>query len=66
MRAASLSYFGKEPSQIDLAQAFADRIIALKAGRVVFDGQPGALTPAVTEEIYGSTRKHDGAGMKPP
>jgi phosphonate transport system ATP-binding protein len=46
--------------QIDLAQTFADRIIALKAGRVVFDGLPGAITPAITEEIYGPARRMDG------
>jgi len=51
--------------QIDLAQAFADRIIALKAGRIVFDGEPGALTQAVTEEVYGSARhRQDDAGMQ--
>ena len=46
--------------QLDLAQAFADRILALKAGRIIFDGPPGALTRDITNEIYGSTR--DGGG----
>ena len=28
-------------------------LIGLKAGRVVFDGPPAALTPAVLTDIYG-------------
>jgi phosphonate transport system ATP-binding protein len=36
-----------------LAQQFADRIIGLQAGRVVFDGPPVALTEAVLTTIYG-------------
>ncbi len=38
---------------VALAQDFSDRVIALKAGRVVFDGTPQALTPEVLTEIYG-------------
>ncbi len=38
---------------VALAQAFADRVIGLKSGRVVFDGTPDALTPAVLTDIYG-------------
>ena len=36
-----------------LAQQFADRIIGLQAGRVVFDGGPAMLTEAVLTRIYG-------------
>lgn len=36
-----------------LAQAFTDRIIGLRAGRIVFDGAPSALTEAALTEIYG-------------
>ena len=36
-----------------LAQQFSDRIIGLRAGRVVFDGPPSALTESVLTEIYG-------------
>ena len=36
-----------------LAQQFADRIIGLQAGRVVFDGPPAGLTEAVLTTIYG-------------
>lgn len=39
---------------INLAARYADRIIALKEGRVAFDGSPGALLdPAVLQELYG-------------
>ncbi|GAA0303108.1 phosphonate ABC transporter ATP-binding protein [Rhodovulum strictum] len=36
-----------------LAQQFADRIIGLQAGRVVFDGPPAGLTEEVLTRIYG-------------
>jgi len=36
-----------------LAQQFADRIIGLQAGRVVFDGPPSGLTEDVLTRIYG-------------
>lgn len=39
--------------QIDLALKHADRIVALRAGRVVFDGAPDGLSPAVIADIYG-------------
>jgi phosphonate transport system ATP-binding protein len=38
---------------VALAQGFSDRVVGLKAGRVVFDGTPQALTPEVLTEIYG-------------
>jgi phosphonate transport system ATP-binding protein len=38
---------------VALAQAFSDRVVGLKAGRVAFDGPPQALTPEVLTEIYG-------------
>ncbi|MFN3273330.1 MAG: phosphonate ABC transporter ATP-binding protein [Paracoccus sp. (in: a-proteobacteria)] len=37
-----------------LAQQFADRIIGLQAGRVVFDGPPTELTEDVLTTIYGA------------
>ena len=37
-----------------LAQNFADRIIGLQAGRVVFDGPPSALTHEALTRIYGA------------
>ncbi|MFE3837395.1 phosphonate ABC transporter ATP-binding protein [Pseudogemmobacter sonorensis] len=36
-----------------LAQQFTDRIIGLRAGRMVFDGRPEQLTQSVLTEIYG-------------
>jgi phosphonate transport system ATP-binding protein len=38
---------------VALAQGFSDRVVGLKAGRVVFDGAPQALTPDVLTDIYG-------------
>jgi phosphonate transport system ATP-binding protein len=40
--------------QVDLARRFADRIVALKAGRVVFDGKPSALAEDRLAGIYGN------------
>jgi phosphonate transport system ATP-binding protein len=40
--------------QVDIAQRFCRRIVALKAGRIVFDGAPEALTAARLADIYGS------------
>lgn len=38
--------------QLDLACAFADRIVALKGGRIVFDGPPGDMKAAIVADIY--------------
>lgn len=40
--------------QVELARKFADRVIALKDGRVVFDAPPSALSESALEEIYSS------------
>jgi phosphonate transport system ATP-binding protein len=40
--------------QVDLARSFADRVIGLQAGAVVFDGAPGRLGEADLQRIYGS------------
>lgn len=39
--------------QLEYARTFADRIIGLADGRVVFDGPPAALTKDVLDRIYG-------------
>jgi phosphonate transport system ATP-binding protein len=39
---------------VALARAFSDRVIAFKAGAVVFDGVPGELTDEVLSMIYGA------------
>ena len=36
---------------------YCDRIVALKAGRVVFDGAPAELTAARIREVYGVTEE---------
>ena len=36
-----------------LAQMFAQRIVGLKLGQIVYDGDPSGLTPDVLTEIYG-------------
>lgn len=36
-----------------LAQQFAERIVGLRAGRIVFDGAPDEMTPEVLTRIYG-------------
>ncbi|TNF64698.1 MAG: phosphonate ABC transporter ATP-binding protein [Rhodobacteraceae bacterium] len=39
---------------VPLAQQFMQRIVGLRAGRVVFDGTPDQLTETVLTEIYGA------------
>lgn len=41
--------------QIELARRFADRIVGLSAGCVVFDGAPAELNARAVEGIYGGT-----------
>jgi phosphonate transport system ATP-binding protein len=41
--------------QVGYAREFADRVVGLSAGRVVFDGPPQALTDPILDEIYGLT-----------
>jgi phosphonate transport system ATP-binding protein len=36
-----------------LAQAFVDRVVGLRAGEMVFDGLPSALSPEMLTRIYG-------------
>ena len=42
--------------QIDLATAYAERIVGLKDGRVVLDGPPRAIAPAAIHDLYESDR----------
>ncbi|KPP90217.1 MAG: phosphonate ABC transporter, ATP-binding protein [Rhodobacteraceae bacterium HLUCCA08] len=39
---------------LDTARAYCDRIIAMRAGRVFFDGTAGQLTDDVVRDIYGT------------
>ena len=41
--------------QVDLALEFADRIVRLRAGKVVIDSEPEHLTPADVKSIYEDT-----------
>ena len=41
--------------QVDLACEFADRIVAMRQGELVFDGQPEELTKQILAKIYDGT-----------
>jgi phosphonate transport system ATP-binding protein len=41
--------------QVDLARRFADRIVGLSAGRVIFDGAPADLDDAAVARLYDAT-----------
>lgn len=42
--------------QVDLAREFADRIVGLKGGKIVFDGPPGELDEQASRGIYDRLR----------
>jgi phosphonate transport system ATP-binding protein len=42
---------------LDTARQYCDRIVGMRAGRVVFDGTPAQLTPAIVRDIYGMTEE---------
>jgi len=39
---------------LDTARRYCDRVIGMRAGRIVFDGTPEQLTTAMAREIYGA------------
>ncbi|GAP14154.1 phosphonate ABC transporter, ATP-binding protein [Longilinea arvoryzae] len=45
---------------LDLVHRYADRVIALNAGRMVFDGLPGEIDDARFKEIYGKDAERVG------
>ncbi|MET0537357.1 MAG: phosphonate ABC transporter ATP-binding protein [Xanthobacteraceae bacterium] len=45
--------------QIDFAREYAQRIIGLARGEVIFDGRPDELTPEVIERIYAGRKETD-------
>ena len=47
---------------VPLAREFSTRVIALKAGQVVFDGSPDALTDEQLTQIYGKAIFEEKAG----
>jgi phosphonate transport system ATP-binding protein len=44
---------------LDLARAYADRLVGLRAGRLVFDGPGSEVTEEVFEQIYGRSLTAD-------
>ena len=40
--------------QVDVALKYSDRVVCIREGRVVFDGEPAALRKKTVAEIYGS------------
>jgi phosphonate transport system ATP-binding protein len=48
---------------VSLARAFADRVVALAAGRTVFDGAPAGVNVDVLERVY-RDRHHAGAAAR--
>ncbi|MDR7152878.1 phosphonate transport system ATP-binding protein [Hydrogenophaga palleronii] len=52
--------------QVDLAREFADRIVALRAGEVVFDGAPQALDDTTLRHVFGAHQARAEAGVHPP
>jgi phosphonate transport system ATP-binding protein len=45
------------PHTLDTARQYCDRIVGMRAGRVVFDGTPAQLTPAIVRDIDGMTEE---------
>jgi phosphonate transport system ATP-binding protein len=39
--------------QVDLAREFADRVVGMRAGAIVYDGAPASLDGATLERLYG-------------
>jgi phosphonate transport system ATP-binding protein len=55
--------------QVEYALAYCPRAIALREGRIVYDGPTGALTPAFLGELYGAESEElilPGAGAAAP
>jgi phosphonate transport system ATP-binding protein len=50
--------------QLDLAVRFAERIVALRAGRLVFDGPPSRLNSESVRTIYGTSEERQ-VGSEP-
>ncbi|WP_199272352.1 phosphonate ABC transporter ATP-binding protein [Paraburkholderia acidisoli] len=43
--------------QVDIAMQYCPRTVALRDGRVVYDGASAALTPTLLQQLYGSTAR---------
>lgn len=44
---------------LDTARQYCDRVIGMREGRIVFDGAPDMLSPAVVRDIYGAEAELD-------
>jgi phosphonate transport system ATP-binding protein len=44
---------------LDTARQFCDRVIGMRAGKVVFDGKPDELTASAARDIYGADHSFD-------
>ena len=51
--------------QLETALAYATRVVGFRQGRVVFDGPPAALSPAVASTIYGEEPRRSPQGGHP-
>jgi phosphonate transport system ATP-binding protein len=51
---------------LSTARHYCDRIVAMQAGRVMFDGPPAALTPDRVRAIYGVSEEEFEAPDSPP
>src|SRR3989454_822677 len=51
--------------QLETALAYATRVVGFRQGRVVFDGPPAALSPAVAATIYGEEPRRSPPGGHP-
>ena len=54
--AALYAFIAPPPAghQIDFAKEYAERIVALSQGKLVFNGPPSALTDDIIDRIYGA------------
>jgi phosphonate transport system ATP-binding protein len=43
----------KSLERLELAKRYANRVIAMRHGKIVYDGEPGALDDAAYSRIYG-------------
>ena len=48
-------------TRLEVARAYARRIVALSHGRIRYDGPPDGLSPALLAEIYGADPGPDNA-----
>ena len=52
--------------QVGLAREFADRLIGIKAGSIVFDGAPSSIDLAAEQALYGQGSQGDASVPETP